>query len=391
MKRFSAQFIYTNSGPPLKRGIINADDDSTIISIENSAGDLRESQSVEFYNGIIIPGFVNCHNHLELSHLKGIIPEGGGLGNFIMEIRNIRDKELQDIKSAANSADNDLYLEGVQLCADICNTSDTFEIKSKSRVRYINLIEVFGIDPAKAGKRFEEISRVAKEAEKSGLQWSLVPHSVYSLSSSLFRLLKEKTKDNRITSIHFMETEGEATFLSDNSGSLMESYKNSGLFPDHTDFPADHIFAIRNEVTSSGNLILVHNTFADRNIIREVQKRSNTYWCLCPVSNLYIENRVPPVDLLRSEGCNIVIGTDSLASNKKLSILNELKTLQFHFPSLTLEELVRWATINGAKALGEDQNFGKIESGKKPGLLLLQDLDLQNFKLLPETTVKRLL
>ncbi|MDQ1332687.1 MAG: aminodeoxyfutalosine deaminase, partial [Bacteroidota bacterium] len=149
MKRFAAQFIFTNSGPPLKRAVITADDDGTIISIENNDGSLRERQSVEFYNGIIIPGFVNCHNHLELSHLKGIIPEGKGLGDFISRVRSIRDRMLPDIKTAARNTDNDMYLEGIQLCADICNTPDTFEMKSKSLLRYINLIEAFGIDPGK--------------------------------------------------------------------------------------------------------------------------------------------------------------------------------------------------------------------------------------------------
>jgi cytosine/adenosine deaminase-related metal-dependent hydrolase len=144
-------------------------------------------------------------------------------------------------------------------------------------------------------------------------------------------------------------------------------------------------------VTSSGNLILVHNTYADINTIREIQKRRNTWWCLCPNSNLYIENKIPPVDLLKSQGCKIVLGTDSLASNKKLSILSEMKTLQYHFPSVTLEELVRWATINGAEALGEETKFGKIEPGMKPGLLLLENLDLVNLKLLPETLVTRLI
>lgn len=391
MKRFAAQFIFTNSGPPLKRAVITADDDGTIISIENNDGSLRERQSVEFYNGIIIPGFVNCHNHLELSHLKGIIPEGKGLGDFISRVRSIRDRMLPDIKTAARNTDNDMYREGIQLCADICNTPDTFEIKSKSLLRYINLIEAFGIDPGKARKRFEEITKVTEEAERYGLNWSVVPHSVYSVSLPLFRLLKERTENNRVNSIHFMETEGESAFLSHHSGPIRESYDKTGIFPDNPDLPADHATTIKNEVTSSGNLILVHNTFADRNIIREVQKRKNTYWCLCPNSNLYIENKVPPVDMLRSEGCEIVIGTDSLASNKKISILSELKTLQHYFPSVTLGEMIRWSTINGARALCEDHNFGKIEVGIKPGLLLLENVDLINFKLLPETSVTRLI
>jgi len=105
----------------------------------------------------------------------------------------------------------------------------------------------------------------------------------------------------------------------------------------------------------------------------------------------HIENEIPPVTLLMEEDCEIVIGTDSLASNKKLSILDEIKTLQLNFPYLTIEELVRWATLNGARALVMDDTYGKIETGMKPGLLLLQNLDLINMKLLPESYVTRLI
>jgi imidazolonepropionase-like amidohydrolase len=138
-------------------------------------------------------------------------------------------------------------------------------------------------------------------------------------------------------------------------------------------------------------MYLVHNTFADKKTVNSVNKRGNTYWCLCPGSNLYIENKLPPVEMLKSEKCEIVTGTDSLASNTKLSILSEIKMLQENFPSVSLEELIRWATINGARALGQDKIYGSIESGKKPGLLLLQNADLKNIRLLPETEIIRLL
>ena len=91
------------------------------------------------------------------------------------------------------------------------------------------------------------------------------------------------------------------------------------------------------------------------------------------------------------EGCQIVIGTDSLASNANLSILNELKTIQLNFPEISIEDLISWATINGATALGEEEQFGSIKPGKKPGLLLLENVDLQNMKLLPESVVTRLI
>ena len=391
MKRFSAQYIITNSGPPLKRAVITTEDDGTILSIEDTGGNLEEKHSVEFHNGIIIPGFVNCHCHLELSHMKGSVAQGSGLGGFIEQVRNTRDNNSESIITSAYSADNDMYKEGVALCADVCNTSLSFNIKKESRIRYINLLEVFGIDPEKASRRMDEIIKVAEIAEDMNLPFSMVPHSAYSMSLPLLRLLREKSNNNKVTSIHFMETAGEKAFLENHSGPLMTSYKQSGLISSRLETVKSHVDAVLNEITPAGNLILVHNTFVDMDTIRMIKERKNLFWCLCPNSNIYIENEIPPLNLLIEEGCEIVIGTDSLASNNKLNILEELKTLQLNFPSVSIEELVRWATVNGAKALGEEGEFGKIETGKKPGLLLLQNADLINMKLLPGSFVTRLI
>jgi Cytosine deaminase and related metal-dependent hydrolases len=391
MKRFTAQYVITNSGPPLKRGVITTEDDGTIISIENTNGNLKEEHSIEFYNGIIIPGFVNCHCHLELSHMKGYTSRGMGLGGFIEQVRSTRDSTKESIFASVCSADNHMFKEGIVLCADVCNTSDSFKIKKESRIRYINLLEVFGLNPDKAEKRMEDITNVAGTAKEMDLQFSLVPHSAYSMSLTLFRLLKNESLNNKVTSVHFMETAGEEIFLSNQTGPLMSSYKRSGLMPPRLETAKNHVDVILNEITKSGNLILVHNTFADRKTIRMIKERGNLFWCLCPNSNIYIENQIPQLNLLIEEGCEIVIGTDSLASNTTLSILEELKTLQFNFPDILIEDLVLWATMNGAKALGEEERFGSIEAGKRPGLLVLENVDLQNMKLLPESFVTRLI
>lgn len=381
----------TNSGPVLKRGVVKAGDEGTIISIDENGGELKESSSVEFFNGIIIPGFVNCHAHLELSFMRGLIPEGTGLVNFLNGIGTYRAGDPEVILSSALTADRDLFREGINLCADICNTSVTFDLKKESRIRYINLLEVFGIESGKAEKRIGEISALSSAAGKAGLANYIVPHTAYSVSLPLFRLLKEKMSHNRVSSIHFMESEDELSFFSDQQNPLLKSYKESGLLQTPLQIPDNHVTAILNEITRSGNLILVHNTFTDKETVNKINTRGNTFWCLCPGSNLYIENHLPPLEMLISEGCEIVIGTDSLASNHNLSILSEMKILQEHFPSVHLEELVGWATINGARALAEDANYGRIEPGTRPGLLVLENLDLVNFRLLPETTVTRLL
>jgi len=391
MKRFSAQYIITNTSPPLKRGVVTTDDYGTVISIEDTSGNLKESDSVEFHNGIIIPGFVNCHCHLELSHMKGAIGRGGGLGGFVLKVRDGRETERSSICESAISADNDMYNSGISLCADICNSSITFPIKKTSKISYINLLEVFGIDPEKASHRMDHISGVAEEAKRLDLPFFFVPHSAYSMSLSLLRLLREKSNQNKITSVHFAETKGEEEFLENHSGALMDSYIKSGLIPRKLELVSSHASAVLKEITQSGSLILVHNTFVKQQLIAELRKRENLFWCLCPNSNIYIENVLPPVDLLIKEGCSIVVGTDSLASNNQLSIISELITLQLNFPSLSVNQLVEWATINGAKALAQEDKFGKIEPGKKPGLVLIQDVDLINMKLLKESYVTRLI
>lgn len=390
MRRLSAQYIFTNDGPPLKRGIIETDDDGTVLSVTDTGGNPPEMESLEFYNGILIPGFVNCHCHLELSHMKGLIPEKSGLAQFLSLFRSGRDADTAIIKHYASVTDDDMFRDGTLLCADICNTTNTFEIKKNSRIKYINLLEVFGIDPGKAGRRIDEIKAIAGIAASQGMAYSIVPHAAYSISLTLFRLLHAETISNRITSMHFMETRAEKQFLENHEGPLMDSYIESELISGTPETVRDHAAAILEEVTPSGNLIVVHNTFADMETIKKVSQRKNLYWCLCPNANLYIEDQLPPVRQLMEEKCNLVIGTDSLASNSRLSIIEELKTLQINFPDITLAEMIRWATINGAMALGDDDLYGSIRPGKKPGLLLVRELDLQELKLLPGSYVSRL-
>lgn len=391
MKHFSAQYIFTNDGHPLKRGIVTVENDGTIAGVEDSGGNLSERESVEFHNGIIIPGFVNCHCHLELSYMKDLIPPKKGLAEFLKNFGTRREEGDENIPASISRADNKMYRDGVVLCADICNTRLTFDIKKKSRIKYINLLEVFGIDPEKADRRMDEIKQLSNIARDYRIPSWIVPHSAYSLSLTLFRLLRAETESNKITSVHFMETEYEKSFLKYNDGPILDSYKDSGLEVEVLETAEDHETVILDEITPSGNLILVHNTFADRTTIKKVKKRENLFWCLCPNANLYIEDQVPPVDLLIEENCRIVTGTDSLASNNRLSILEELKTLHTYYPWVPLQDLVSWATINGAIALGEEAEYGSIQPGKKPGLLLLQDIDLHKLKLLPETRVTRLI
>src|SRR5512142_3119620 len=109
MKRFSAQYIFTGTGTLLKRAIVTVEDDGTIIRVDDTGGVLDEAESIEFHNGIIIPGFVNCHCHIELSHLKGAIPAGTGLVDFLSKIGRLRENDIPEIEESIRRADSEMY------------------------------------------------------------------------------------------------------------------------------------------------------------------------------------------------------------------------------------------------------------------------------------------
>jgi cytosine/adenosine deaminase-related metal-dependent hydrolase len=189
-----------------------------------------------------------------------------------------------------------------------------------------------------------------------------------------------------------MESQSEREFLEKGAGTLYESYIAMGITGEMISSRINsHSEALGSYLSPKGNLILVHNTFVSDEDISGAMARGKTFWCLCPSSNLYIENSLPPVDLLKKANATIVIGTDSLASNDSLSVINELKILQSHFPSLTLQELVTWTSTNGAKAINMENELGMIKPGMKPGLVLIENIDLQNLKLTDKSSSRKLI
>jgi cytosine/adenosine deaminase-related metal-dependent hydrolase len=138
-------------------------------------------------------------------------------------------------------------------------------------------------------------------------------------------------------------------------------------------------------------LQLVHNTFTGTNEIEEANSLyENLYWCLCVNANLYITGNLPNLSYFKSMQAKVTIGTDSLASNRQLSVLEELKTIHLHEPSIPLEQLIKWATINGAKFLKMQEKFGKIKPGVNPGLVLIEGINEHNLLLTATASCKRI-
>lgn len=397
MRKISATYIFPCSQPPIKNGILICEDDGTVNELRKNDGNQREQAGLEYYSGILVPGFVNAHCHLELSHMKDKIPEKSGIGDFVKNINLLRNKNTSNQEELFRKTDRKMWADGIAAVGDISNSNATISTKLKSKIRYHTFVESFGFHPSRTEKSFAIAQKVHKEFIKNGLPASIVPHSPYSVSKTLFeKIRKNALTKNSMLSIHNQESKAEEQFFFDGTGPIANHFQNNLKIENSHWKPTGKsslAFAL-DYLPAENQLLLVHNIFTRIEDIVELKNRrsaKNTFFVLCPLSNLYIENQLPPVELFRKENFKLCLGTDSLASNHQLSVLAEMIVLQQNFQQIQLEEIVQWACLNGAKALKMDTQLGCFEKGKKPGINLITGIDFKNMRLTEKSRVKRLI
>ncbi len=398
-RKFSADKIF-NGYHFLQQQVLITDTAGVIVDIvdEKESGD-----DVEKLNGILCPGFINAHCHLELSHMKGHIPKHTGLVDFVLKVVTERHFAEQEIFDAIENAEDEMLQNGIVAVGDICNNTLSIPQKTKGRLQYHNFIEASGFVPALAEERFDKSLEILHQY-RSGIQYpvssikhpasSISPHAPYSVSPGMFSMINDLPNNNLLT-IHNQETEAENEFFEKGTGDFLRLYKQMGI--DISFFKPSGKTSLQTwlpHFTKEQSIILVHNVTTSAEDLEFIRlkthdSRLQTFLCLCPNANLYISNTLPDVNMLMQHTDNIVLGTDSLASNEELSIWAEIKTLQQNFRNIDLAILLKWATSNGAKALQMDSSLGSFEKGKQPGVLLIDEIG--GLQVNTDSKIKRIL
>lgn len=373
----------------MKNGVVAADESGEIIEIFHEKEPLPPDTKVERSQGIIVPGFINAHCHLELSYLKEQIAERLTLVPFVKEVIKSR-KDGSEVYEAMKAADMLMYENGIVAVGDISNTSQSKETKLNSKIYYHTFVEMICFEPEKAKDAFR--TGVDMLEEFKPLKASLSPHAPYSVCKELFKFISKFCGETgELLSIHNQETEEENKLFRYKTGQFLDFYREIGR--DISFFKPQARNSIQSFIplfTANQKIMLVHNTYTSMKDVYFIRRSGkDVSWCFCPNANLFIEGRLPKVEMFMFDDFNITLGTDSLASNKNLCILSELKTLHSNFPTLNLTETINWATLNGAKFLGIDDRLGSIEKGKKPGLNLITNTN--GIALTPDSKVKKLL
>jgi len=378
MKTISAEYIFTcnSKSEVIKNGYIIFNDFGEIIDVLDEKSfsiNYENSNDIKHYNGIICPGFINCHCHLELSYLKKKINKNNGLSAFILDIEKNKSKNIEEIKKAIHKADELMCKNGIVAVADISNTNNTLEIKKNSKIKYYNFIEVFGFNPSSADVKFNEALTVYNDFTNllGEDNCSIVPHSPYSVSDKLLQMIVNFNEGKKsIISIHNQESEDENKMFLSKEGEIIEHIKKLGIKTETWQATGKNsLESVVLNLSNKTKTLLVHNLFTSNEDIYNANKYfDELFWCFCANSNLFIQNKIPDINLFLSQAQTIVLGTDSLASNENLDILQEIKTINNNFPKIDLVEVFKWATINGANLLNIKDKFGSIEKTKKPGL-----------------------
>jgi len=363
MRFLTADYLFPLYIAPIKQGVLQISDNKEVIAVFENRSEVPQ-EKLEVFEGILCPGFVNAHCHLELSHLLGKAEKGKGFLDFIGAIQQRDSYTAIEKQIAINKAEQQMITNGIVAVGDICNTTDTLSQKQKSNLKYYNFIEVFGVKDDLVKQIISDAKYIRNQFRKVGQKATISPHAPYSVPPKLMEEIKNSfSNEDELMTIHMQETKHENELFEHKRGSFYNWLKEINASPEVWNNRTKSNSVL--EELENKKMLLVHNTFAKKKNI------SDNYYCTCPKANLYIENALPDYSIFDAD--KLCVGTDSLASNNSLSILEELNIIQDN-SNFDLNTLLKIACKNGAEALGFEK-LGTFEKGKIPGVNLINNLN----------------
>lgn len=351
---------------PIRDGLVAVSDGSIVWLGRRGDPGCPPAPLRDLGEGVLLPGLVNAHCHLELSHLAGTRPAvPGGFVPWVEAVVASRGHHTDaEVAAAADAAIASLEASGTVAVGDVSNTLAHLERLAASSLSAVVFVELLAWDPAKAEATLawgEGLLRERAPALRPGLELRLAAHAPHSVSPQLLRLLAAKGGP---ASIHLAESPDEALFLAEGAGPWPGFLASRGL--GHVRFAPSRKSPVR-YADSLGvlrpRLVAAHGVqvdAADRALLAE----RGVHVVLCPRSNLGLGVGKADVPALASAGVKLALGSDSLASAPTLDVLADAVLLRRQFPELAPAAILRMATLGGAEALGFAE-LGAIAPGRR--------------------------
>jgi cytosine/adenosine deaminase-related metal-dependent hydrolase len=361
---------------PIADGAVVVDGRGTLLDAGRAVDVLprHAGASVERISGVLLPGLVNAHAHVELSALRGKIAGGHGFVPWVDRMMAVRSSERpEDDADSIERAANEMQSSGTVAVGDVTNSLGAVHALARHGIGGIVFHEVFGLDRERSLARLDAMAgdRAAfgRDWPTDDLAYAPAPHTVYTTHPDAVRAALARARKLGVrTSVHLAEHAAERHFLVHGEGPFFDFAARMRFRVES--FPVPH----KGPVEVAGDLgllapdvVLVHLTDARSQELERVAA-SGASVVICPRSNLFIEVKLPPLLQMLELGMVPALGTDSLASNSSLDLLAEARALGDRFPTVPKVRLVEMATAAGARALGRD-DLGRLSKGRRPGVL----------------------
>src|SRR6266571_1906749 len=383
MLRLRARSVHPVTAPPIEDGAVLVDDAGKIAALGSNRAvpAPRGAEQLEFPDGALVPGLVNCHTHLELTHLAGRNAEPS-FPQWIRRIRELKDATpAEEFARAAELGVRACWAAGVTCVADTGSSGAPLEALARLGGRGIYYQEVFGPDPAKCAASMEELRRALDRLNplaSSRLSLGVSPHAPYTVSEPLYRAVADLARRDALPlAVHLAESRAETMLVRDGTGLFAEALRARGFaVRAHNCSPVQYLVQLG--VLASDNCLAIHCVQVDERDI-DTLRQAGVGLAHCPRSNRAHGHGTAPLAAFRRAGLRVGLGTDSVVSVGDSSLLAEAAAA-----GLDGEDALRMLTIEGARALGLEDEIGSLEVGKQADLAVFPSTAL--YRPLPPVT-----
>lgn len=314
---------------------------------------------------VIMPGLVNAHTHLELTHHQGLVQRTSRFTDWLSQLIRNHKSDSEWVDSAVKDGIEMSVAGGATTVGDIHGFGMSAYTHKNSPVRTVVFFETTGFSPERTHIGVERIDDyLASSPQKDALFLPAVsPHALYSTSATLYRYCLRLARSRGLPlCTHLSETKDEIEFLASGTGAFADLLKAFGIsMKEWTPPGCSPIQYLKDIGILEYRPLLAHCNYLTEADI-ETLTASNATVVFCPRAHRYFHHNSHPICRLIKAGANVAIGTDSLASNWSLNMLDELKYLANTQNSLSPETIFDLVTINGARGLSLER-VGKLQKG----------------------------
>ena len=378
MPYYRVAWLLPISQPPIRDAWLRTDRGRIIAFGRSQPGDFTAADEIDLGEVAVLPGLVNAHTHLELSWMRGRIPETGDFNEWIrtiIQLKNDAARHGDAVAAAIDEAIREARGFGTALVGDVTNTLATSRPLQRHGMAAVVFHELLGFRSEDATSLMQEATtRLESEPGSDVVRHTLAPHAPYSVSPALFGLIRAALQRDPFarSSVHLGESAAEIEFLKYGTGPCRAGLEQMGKWDPSWVFPqACPVEYLDRMGFLDDRALVVHGVHFGAADLERLAAIGATL-VTCPRGNMRTGAGVPPIEDFFASGVCVAVGTDSLASVPDLNLFSELEEMRRLAPALPARMLLESATINGARALGFEADFGTIDSGKRDALVAVQ-------------------